>query len=313
MADVYVSTGTLTGQIKTAYQKEIEYAFQSDIHFLQAFQRKQWQLGSEGLTPNRGDVVAFDIYSDISVQTAALSETVDPTRVTASKSQLSLTLAERGALVTTTSKLRNLSFRGVDQGIATLVGLNMSASLDTLARETLDGGTKNIVTAGTISSISATDVIDANDFRSMYAKLKTANVPGFAQFGGQYLAIVHPNVLATLKEQTGTGKGTLKTAHEALGDRAGLLNGVAGSFEGFVIVESSRAKITSSTVSVYNSYFLGQDAAGMAVGIAPEIRTSGPFDGMQRLVNIAWYGLVGFGRLRSDSLQIVQSASTFNN
>lgn len=305
-------TTSLTGVVQTAYSRAVEFAFQPQLHFAQFAQSKTWTI-QQG-DPMPGNTVTFTIFSNLTNATGTLSETGDPTAEALSKSTASVTLNEYGKLVTTAQKIRLLSFANIDTAAAQVVGFNMGKSVDLISRAAYDGNTAsaNIRYAGGLSNatgVTAGSVLTAADVRYAHNRLARNDVPPID--GRFYVAIVHPDIAHDLRKETGAG--SWRQPHEYV-DPQEIYNGEIGEFEGFRFVQTSNAKLNadggSANVDLYSSYFVGFQAIGYAEGVPPQMGVSGPFDAMQRLMNIYWYGLFGFGVIRANSLFTVFSSSS---
>jgi N4-gp56 family major capsid protein len=260
-----------------------------------------------------GDEVKFTIFSNLSAATTALSETGDPTAATLAKTQKGVTLAEYGNLVTTTQKIRTLSFANIDLSAATVVGYNMGLSVDLIARAAFDAGTASAyikyASGAAASDVLATSLLTASLVR--FAKNRLARNNVIKPDGQYYVAVVHPDVAHDLRAETGAASWR---APKDYANADEIYNGEIGMFEGFRFIETTNAALSadgaSGTVDLYTTYFIGYQAVGYAEGIPPAMGVSGPFDALQRLMNVYWYGLMGFGALRSEALFKVYSASS---
>ena len=80
------------------------------------------------------------------------------------------------------------------------------------------------------------------------------------------------------------------------------------------LVEAAVAgDVVKEGVNVYTSYFIGHQALAYAYARRPNMVVSGPFDKLQRLLNVGWYALHAYGELRPESLHKVFSASSIAN
>jgi len=307
-----ITTGNLTGLVETAYSKAVEFAFQPRLHFAQFAEHKTWDINERDPMP--GDAVTFTIFSNMTVATGALSESGDPTPATMAKTAKTVTLYEYGNLITSTRKLRVLSFANIDTSAAKMVGDNMGKSMDLVARAAFDSNTGSSYIryasgAANATGVVATMTLTAEEVRRARNKLERADV--MKPDGMFYTAIIHPDTAYDLQAETGAGSWR---APKEYTDPENIYNGEIGAFEGFRFISTSQAAIStdggSGTVDLYTNYFLGWQSCAYAEGIAPQIGFSGPFDAMQRLMNVYWYGLVGFGELRPESLFKVYSASS---
>jgi N4-gp56 family major capsid protein len=153
-----------------------------------------------------GSSVKFTIFNDLSEKTSTLTEDTDVTPVAMGDSQVEVTLAEYGNAVNTTAKLRGTSFLDVDAAAANLVGYNAGISIDGVIRDVLAGGT-NVVYGGggtttpsARNTVTASDIIEANDVRKVVAALRKANA---VSFNGMYMGYIHPDVSYDLRRETG--------------------------------------------------------------------------------------------------------------
>jgi N4-gp56 family major capsid protein len=304
-------TSTLTGLVKTAYSKAVEFAFQPQLFFAQFAQTKTWDVN--GNDPMPGNAVAFTIFSALSNATGVLGETADPTSETMAKTQKTVTMYEYGKVITTSRKIRVTSFANIDLSAGRVVGDNMGKSVDLIARAAYDSCTVaayvKYASGTAASSVLSTSVLTAAHFRLARNRLARNDV--IKPDGRFYIAIVHPDCVYDLRNATGAGTWR---APKEYADPADIYNGEIGEFEGFRVIETTNCKVetdgASGTVDLYTTYFFGYQACGYAEGIAPAMGMSGPFDKLQRLMNVYWYGLFGFGELRRESLYKVFSASS---
>jgi len=165
------------------------------------------------------------------------------TAVALSDSQVTVTLAEYGNAVITTAKLRGTSFLDVDTVAANVVGYNAGDSIDQVVRDVLAGGTNVIYGGGGSSTptsrttVTATDIIEANDIRKVTAQLRKANA---ASFNGLYMGFIHPDVSYDLRRETGAASWRDPHVYQ---DTMEIYNGEIGAFEGVRFIETPRAKV----------------------------------------------------------------------
>ena len=272
-----------------------------------------------------GSGVTFTIFNDLSAATSTLSETTDVTAVALSDSQVTVTLAEYGNAVITTAKLRGTSFLDVDTVAANVVGYNAGDSIDQVVRDVLAGGTNVIyggggsTTPSSRTTVTATDIIEANDIRKVTAQLRKANA---ASFNGLYMGFIHPDVSYDLRRETGAASWRDPHVYQ---DTMEIYNGEIGAFEGVRFIETPRAKVfenasngsgSTGTVEVYCTHIMGRQALAKAHSITdgngsvPKIVRGPVTDTLARLQPIGWYWLGGYARFREASLRRVESASS---
>jgi N4-gp56 family major capsid protein len=272
-----------------------------------------------------GSGVTFTIFNDLSAATSTLSETTDVTAVALSDSQVTVTLGEYGNAVITTAKLRGTSFLDVDSVAANVVGYNAGDSIDQVVRDVLAGGTNVIYGGGGTTtptgrtSVTATDIIEANDVRKVTAQLRKANA---ATFNGLYMGFIHPDVSYDLRRETGAASWRDPHVYQ---DTMEIYNGEIGAFEGVRFIETPRAKVfenasngsgSTGTIEVYCTHIMGRQALAKAHsitdgnGAVPKIVRGPVTDTLARLQPIGWYWLGGYSRFREASLRRIESASS---
>jgi len=221
--------------------------------------------------------------------------------------------------------LRGTSFLDVDSVAANVVGYNAGDSIDSVVRDVLAGG-NNVIYGGGGSStptsrttVTAEDIIEANDVRKVTAQLRKANA---ATFNGLYMGFIHPDVSYDLRKETGAASWRDPHVYQ---DTMGIYNGEIGAFEGVRFIETPRAKVfenasdgsgSTGTIEVYCTHIMGRQALAKAHsivdgnGAVPRIVRGPVTDTLARLQPIGWYWLGGYARFREASLRRIESASS---
>lgn len=240
MSENYVSTSTLSNNIKEVLDKRMRFAFQPRTVFANL---ADTGVVNKDMGDGRlGSPVDFTIYSLMNLATAELNETSDPDSVAISNNVIQITPKEQGNVVTTTKKLQLTSFDDVKNStLPVLVGVNMAESVDVIARAKLDAVTdaryNTIIGQTAISSLTTSNKVTAPIIREIATKLEQGNVPTDAM--GYYFFIAHPNVINDLRAETGTG-GWLDVAKYA--DPASAIRGEVGIFDRFRFIASNLVK-----------------------------------------------------------------------
>lgn len=311
MADAYTTTGSLSFD-QTMWNQAIYYALRPQ-HYFDMFA----DVKSTPASPDQGAAVTFTIVNDLPAATTPLSETVDVDAVAMSDSQVTLTLAEYGNAVVTTFRARATSFIPLNRAVANVVGENAGLSLDTLARNIIQGGTNVVYGGGKASrgTVAAADKITSNDVRKIYAYLTEANVP---TFDGKYAAVIAPRVAYDLKSETGAAGW--RDPH-VYSDPQNIWNGEIGSYEGFRFMESPRAPVfvdagATATVDVYATLFFGRQALAKAYSTAegrgptPQVVMGPVVDKLRRFQPVGWHWFGAYGVFRQAALWRLESSSS---
>jgi N4-gp56 family major capsid protein len=272
-----------------------------------------------------GAAVVFTIMNTLAPATTPLTQTTDVSAVALSDSQVTLTLAEYGNAVITTAKLRGTSFVDITPAVINILGFNAGVSIDSVARNVLDAGSKVQYSQGTTASVPAARnqitkkcTIRGIDVRKATALLRVRNVP---TIGAGYVGYIHPNVSVDLRQETG-GAGWA-TPHNYSQPQE-IWAGEIGMFQGVRFIETPRARVfttgghTTTTVvtPVYVTLFCGRQALAKAHSIVdgngpfPQARPGPIVDKLRRFVPDGWYWLGQYGIFRQTALLRNESSSS---
>jgi len=312
MADVFTggssaaSTGQLSNQVLTAYQRSAFFALREGVVFDQFAKVRPGNLTSPG-TP-----VSFLFWTEMSQATTALTETIDVDAVALGDSQVTVTPAEYGNAVLLTIRIRTDDFLiGFDADVANLLNFNLVDTIDQLARTAADAaGTEVIHTDATAETdLVAGDGLDTAHTRTARAKLRGASVRTWD--GSSYAGVIHPDVAYDLKSETGNGTWNLTAAYA---DAVRIWNDEIGTYANVRFMETPRAKVSdgggSGTVDSYTTYFFGQEFLAKAESIPPHMVLGPVTDKLMRFQPLGWHAYLGYGQLRSAALRRVLTASS---
>jgi N4-gp56 family major capsid protein len=290
-----------------AYRAENVYRRVADV---------KWDEGSD---PMPGNPVTFTIITAIAPQTTPLSETVEPTPGNIADTTKSITLAEYGHAVKPTKKVKVTSFLGMDLIATQEITANMEESVDIVARDVLVAGSNALFAGDATSRLTldlgtTDDILTGNNIRRARAYLAGLNTPP-PPGSTMYVSFIHPDVNYDLQSETGQQAWS---APHVYADPSAIYTGEIGALSGVRFVENANAKIWANAGSgspgglldVYATIFVGRQALGEAVGVPQHVIIAGPFDDLQRFVSIGWYGLLGYGRIRENSLLRYESLSS---
>ena len=228
--------------------------------------------------------IAFNVFSRVAKATTPLTDGTEATSASMAETKVTLTPAEYGLPITTTSLAEIASGGKATVAAGELVGINMGETLDALGCAALEAGT-NTTAAGTAGTLAK------GDLRARYTALVNAGIQKFAD--GRYVAFMNPAQIADLKDDY------ISIAQNTnLGE---AVNGMVGTLEGFTIIED--ANITAGTVVVF-----GRNALGKAIALEPEMRITDGGDNLGRLANIGWYGIVKYGIIDNNAVQVITGA-----
>lgn len=311
MADAFTSTSS-SGLDQEAWDRLAYFDFRANTTFVDLCDVKPTNQSMPGRT------VTFTKINDLDVVTSTLSETTDVDAVAIGDAQVTLTLGEYGNATLTTALLSATSFIALDPVVATVLGANAGQSMDIVHANVAAAGS-NVEYAGTNTgraTIAATDKITAHDVRVARAQLTGASVPKFnSQGGGSYGAVIHPDVVLDLEEETGAAGW--REAHIYAAPQE-IFNGELGKFQGFRFIETPNlplfADAGAGNVDVYPTLFLGKQGLARAYsamyGDRPRIVAGPVTDKLRRFQPMGWYYLGAVGRFREESIRRFESASS---
>lgn len=253
--------------------------------------------------------IALPKYARLAAATTPLTETEDVTSAALSDTGVILTPAEYGNVVTKTN-LASLQTGGtIDLAAAQVVGINHGQTMDKLAILAMDASTNKYIVSGKAEGdVLATDVCSDAFLNTMYNKLARASVQ---MIDGAYVMVAHDDVIADLREATGTGSWVDVSKYAT---PETVLRNEVGMYKGFRVVRDNQSTYADQAgvglVDIYNSYFFGFNAIGKATSQEGRMVATGPFDKLNRFVNLGWYEVSKFGIVDQDALWLGQSASS---
>ena len=228
--------------------------------------------------------ISFTVFSRMSAATTPLTDGTEAGSTTMTDTKVSLTMAEYGAVITSTS-LANIATAGkADLASAELVGVNLGETTDQLGLAVLEAGTNTI-------AADASGTLDNLDLREAYTALANAGIAKFED--GRYVAFVNPSQVSDIK-------GDYITIAQNT-DIGSATSGIVGALEGFTIVEDSN--VTAGKVACF-----GRNALGKAVASAPALRVVDGSDNLGRTVNVGWYGVMKYGVIDQNALRVITGA-----
>jgi len=241
-------------------------------------------------------------FARLAVATTPLTESDDVTSAALVDSAVTLTPLEYGNVVTTT-KLANLQTGGkADLAAATVVGINHGQTMDKLAINALDASGNAYIFGGAANAdnLTAGNVASLTFLNTFYNKLARASVP---TINGTYVMVAHDDVIADLRAATTAGSWQDVVKYTSPGEA--LVNEV-GMYGGFRIVRDNQCPFVdqtgAGTVDVYTSYFFGFNGLGKAVSNPGGLVATGPFDKLNRFVNLGWYEVCAYKIIDTDAV-----------
>lgn len=275
---------------------------------------------------NPGNTVVFQVYTDLSRATSALTQTADPDAVELSNTnKVNVVVNEYGNAVITTERLALESLSAIDPAVADMLSFNMRDSLDSLVwgkltalatgrytgTSSADESTLNGQDVSGAATTSATYMTAALSRRGV-AKLRGASVQ--PRDGGFYTALIHPDVSYDLRsEAQSSGSAVWQLPHTYTEAGVGnLWSGEIGIYDQVRYIETPRAESISGsgTSKVYATVLLGKQALIEAVSYEPKTVIGPVTDKLMRFRPAGWKGLLGWNIFRTEARYVIKSKSS---
>jgi N4-gp56 family major capsid protein len=315
MADAFTTTTTLTNLIEKALNREADWALRELPTF------KEMVDKGVGTLTNPGQPAKLTIMNDLALATTPLTENVDPDAVAIpAPTVVTLSPLEFGNATLRTLKMQELTFTNVVPDIAMTVGRNMIDSVDKVYQNVFDTGANILSRQGglytttfAVNSVIATDVLNA-DGAARAATLLRGRLAQ-QRNDGMWSAIIHPNVSYDIKRESGASANTVNSwfyAHANGGDLSPIYRGEVGSFVGIRWVENAKCTKVTNTVptSVYTTYVMGREPLVEYIVQQPHIVVGNILDKLKRFYPVGWYSFLNAALYRTESLQLIKTAST---
>ena len=275
------------------------------------------QFGQKHPIPkNGGKTIEFRKYSPLPKLTAPLQEGVTPDGQSLNMSVIEATVAQYGGYVTLSDMLLLTAIDNNLVQATKLLGSQAGATLDTITREVLNGGT-NVIFAGGKSArgdLDSSSLITVDDIKKAVRLLKTQNAE---QINGSWVGIIHPDIAYDL-----TNDPAWKDV-KTYSDPSDIYEGEIGKIFGVRFVETTEAKVWAGAGvdgrAVYSTLILGDNAYGVTdieggglQHIVKQLGSAGTADALDQRATAGWKATKVAERLVEEYMVRIESASTFN-
>ena len=302
------TTGDLSKEMKTWYSDYlIDNAEPRLVHD---------QFGQKHPIPqNGGKTIEFRKYSPLPKMLTPLTEGVTPDGQSLTVSTVEATVQQYGGYITISDVLQLTAIDNNMMQATKLLGSQAGATLDTITREVLNGGTNVIYSGGVTSREAVADVLTVADIKKAARALKVQNAD---QIGDSFVAIIHPDVTYDL-----TNDPDWKAPHQYV-DTDHMYTGEIGKIAGVRFVETTEAKIWANAgsggKSVYSTLVLADNAYGVTEveggglrHIVKQLGSAGTGDPLDQRASIGWKAIKAAERLVEQFMVRIESASTFDS
>ena len=275
------------------------------------------QFGQKHPIPkNGGKTIEFRKYSPLPKLTTPISEGVTPDGQSLNMTTIEATVAQYGGYITLSDVLMLTAIDNNLVQATKLLGAQAGATLDTITREVLNGGT-NVIFAGGKSARTALDetsLLTVEDVKKAVRLLKSQNAE---KINGSWVGIIHPDISYDL-----TNDPAWKDV-KTYSDPSDIYEGEIGKLYGVRFVETTEAKIWAGagngSRAVYSTLILGDNAYGVTEisgggleHIVKQLGSAGTGDPLNQRATAGWKATKVAERLVENYMVRIESASTFN-
>ena len=275
------------------------------------------QFGQKHPIPkNGGKTIEFRKYSPLPKLTTPLQEGVTPDGQSLNMSTIEATVAQYGGYITLSDML---ILTAIDNNLVQatkLLGAQAGATLDTITREVLNGGT-NVIFSGDKDArgdLDASSLLTVDDVKKAVRLLKNQNAE---KINGAWVGIIHPDISYDL-----TNDPAWKDV-KTYSDPDDIYEGEIGKLYGVRFVETTEAKIWAGAGNggraVYSTLILGDNAYGVTEisgggleHIVKQLGSAGTADALNQRATAGWKATKVAERLVENYMVRIESASTFN-
>lgn len=270
------------------------------------------QFGQKHPIPkNGGKTIQFRKYSPLPKLTTPLQEGVTPDGQSLTMSVIESTVAQYGGYITLSDMLMLTAIDNNLVQATKLLGAQAGATLDTITREVLNGGTNAIFCGGKEArgDLDGTSLLTVDDVKKAVRLLKTQNAE---KINGSYVGIIHPDIAYDL-----TNDPAWKDV-KTYSDPDDWYEGEIGKIFGVRFVETTEAKIFDG--GVYTTLILGDNAYGVTEiegggleHIVKQLGSAGTADALNQRATAGWKATKTAERLVENYMVRIESKSTFSD
>lgn len=301
----------MTAEMKTFYSKYlIENAKPALVYD---------QFGQKHNIPkNGGKTIEFRKYSPLPKATTPLTEGVTPDGKALTVSTVTATVKQYGDFVPLTDMLL---LTAIDNNLVQaldLLGAQAGATLDTVTREILMGGTSVQYAEGQVTSratLTAEHKLTVKAVRLAARFLKKQNAP---KIDGGYVAIIHPDIAYDIQDDPDWKEWNKYTTSDK------MFQGEIGKIANVRFVETTEAKIFAragaSNQDVYATLVLGANAYGTTnieggglETIVKQLGSGGTEDPLNQRGTVGWKATKTAVRLVEQFMVRVETGSSFSD
>jgi len=245
-----------SGQVlQTWLYRQVLKNFEPQLRFYDMGKKPVYQDGYQTLARTRVNRL------EVTPASALLNQGITPVETNINLDTITLVPKQYGMYVTLSDYLLDVAPINLVKEASVVVGNNMARIIDSVIQSNLATNGTNVIFGGTAlnrPALGAGDTASAKDFAKANAFLMTKGAP---LFSNGYIGVTHPNVIYDLQMESGTGAFVDVNKYSKPEQ---VMSGEIGKMFGVRLVSSGYIQTFASTVTVYPTYILGQEAYGVA-------------------------------------------------
>lgn len=282
------------------------------------------QFGQEHPIPQgKGKTIEFRKWDPLPKAMTPLTEGVTPDGRKLSMGILTATVSQYGDYVAVSDILSMTAIDNTIVQATKLLGAQSGATLDTITREVLMGGTNVQYAEGQVTSraalvggqASGNHYFTVDAVRRAVRFLKTQNAE---KIGDSFVAIIHPDIAYDIKNDP------LWEGVKTYSDPDDIYEGEIGRLEGVRFVETTEARkfpgagaegrdVYATLVIADNAYGVTELSGGGLKHIVKPLGSAGTADPLDQRSTVGWKATKTAVRLVEQFMVRIETTSTFND
>lgn len=296
------SVGEWKDFVTTVVDRKIDWANRSQPLFRQVIDKHPEQQAMPG------KAVTIFMHKDLPVTTTPLAEDVDSNEILMdTPDKVTVILKEYGVSTRLTNFLKLTAFSQPQSDRIVQLANHQADTIDKIVQNVMDTTTnaKETIAAGAFQALAgagAQTALSLKHISAITAKMRRDVVTPLD--GTNYVAFISPETQFDL--MTETGDYSWNAPHTKV-DTAEFYAGVVGRLGGVSFIASPRCGETAAGNGEYVSYFFGKQALVEATAEEPHSVVGTVVDNFNRFYPLSWYGVLGHGLYRPESMWRVVS------
>lgn len=304
------TTDAMSPEMRTYYDMDLLNEAEPNLVYRQFGQKRP-------IPANNSKTINFRKFTPLDPATTPLTEGVTPDGETAEVTEVEATVKQYGSYLAVSDILQMTAVDPVIVEFTRMEASQAGRTLDTLCRNEVMTGT-NVMYAPTAegtavdsrTNLTAECLLTPDVVYTAAARLRAVDAP---TINGDYVCILHPYVASDLMKDP-----NWIDVHK-YANPENIYNGEIGKLGGVRFVQTSNAPIVSSSINVFLSLFIGQNAYGvtdLANGglrtIIKQLGSAGTADPLDQRATIGWKAVTTTKILMEKYILRVESGSSYS-